>query len=92
MQVTITFNNHTSQGESCGLIIIRDDDGVLQRQKSFTQKSWKAFRVGAGRGVKAEQKDYQSFVKFLEDQGHQQYKETFANAKEWREMILRCYY
>lgn len=92
MQVTIKFNSHTSKGESCGEIEIRDNDNVFQEQKSFTQKTWEAFRVGAGRGAKASQKDYQAFVKFIDDQGHQQYKDTFTTAKAWRAMIERCYY
>lgn len=82
MKVTVNFKNHTSLGRDCGDIEIREN-GEFQEKISFEHRDWVKFRKGSGRG-KADQKDYQAFVKFIKDQGPMQGLS--------REQILKYYY
>ena len=83
----MTHNKYTMNGIPGGYI--QSNDGA---RHSFEEREWKSFRIGSGKGSKANQKDIEAFLKFVMDQGFMQYRETFRYVTSWRNMILRTYY
>lgn len=91
---TYTVKRHTHRNKNTTFNTLTTlENGEFVESTTFTPEEWRAFRCGAGRGVKVTQDDLQAFADFL-DRGMYDYHaqcDTGLTKIMWRRAVLTCY-